>query len=180
MKLLVDFFPLLAFFLAYKFADIYTATAVLMAAASIQVAWLWQKNRRIETMPVVVLGFALVFGTLTLVLHDELFLKWKVTVIEWLFGTALLLAPLFGKNLLKELLGKEIVLPEAIWTRLNWAWGLFFLALGAVNIYFIYYMSTDAWVNFKVWGLTIANLVFVLVTGFYMARHIPEEPKEKV
>lgn len=175
MKLLVDFFPLLAFFISYKLTDIYTATAVLMAASSVQVAYLWFKNRRLETMPLVVLGFALVFGTLTLVMHDELFLKWKVSVVEWLFALLLLGAPLFGRNLLKELLDKEITLPDSVWSRLNIGWGLLFFVLGTVNVYFIYFTSTDTWVNFKVWGLTVSNLVAIALTGVYIARHLPKD-----
>ncbi|MBI2379864.1 MAG: septation protein A [Gammaproteobacteria bacterium] len=180
MKLLIDFLPLLAFFLSYKLTDIYTATAVLMVASALQVAYLWFSQRKLETMPVVVLGFALVFGTLTLVLRDEAFLKWKVTLVEWLLAGIFLLGPLFGKFMLKELLGKEIQLPDRVWNRINLAWGLSFLILGTANIYFIYNMSTEAWVSFKVWGLTGANLLMVIASGFYMAKHMPEEgPAEK-
>lgn len=175
MQFLIDFLPLLAFFLTYKLADLYTATAVLMVASVAQVGWLWFKHRRLDTLPVVVMGFALVFGTLTLVLHDDSFLKWKVTLIEWLLAGSFLLAPLFGKSLLKELLGKTIALPDAIWARMNLAWGLFYFALGALNVYFIYYTSTETWVLFKVWGLTAANLLFLVATAFYMGRHLPEE-----
>lgn len=179
MKLLEDFFPLLAFFISYKLGGIYTATAVLMGACSLQVFYKRLKYKKFETMDLTVLGLALVFGSATLLLRDESFLKWKVTVVEWLFAALLLLAPLFNKNLLKGMLGQQISVPDFVWQRLNIAWGLSFLLLGAVNIYFIYYTSTETWVNFKVWGLTIVNLVSIVLTVLYISRYLPTDDAPK-
>lgn len=179
MKLLVDFFPVLAFFISYKLLGIYPATAVLMGASVLQVGYLWFKNRRVETMPLVVLFFSLVFGSLTLLLHNDMFLKWKVTIICWVTGGVFLLGPLFGRNVLKEMLGGEAPMDEKSFARLNLAWGLFPLLMGLINLYFVYYTTTDTWVNFKVYGMTAGYLLFSLASGLYMYRHVKPEAVNK-
>lgn len=181
MKLLYDLFPLLLFFAAFKLYDIYIATGVAIAASVVQVAGLWLKNRRVETMPLVTLGVLIVFGGLTLALRDDTFIKWKPTLVYWLLG-AIVLGSQFvgGKTVIERLLGQQIALPPAVWARQNLSWGLFFLALGALNIYVAFYFRPEldeatrqaTWVNFKVFGLLALTIVFMLIQGFFIARHM--------
>jgi intracellular septation protein len=128
MKFLFDFFPILLFFLAYKFFDIYIATGVAIGATIVQCALSWIKTRTIGTMQLVSLAIIIVFGGLTLYLHDEQFIMWKPTVVNWLFGGAFLLSQLVGrKTAIERLLGANLTLPQQVWRRLNLAWITFFL-----------------------------------------------------
>ncbi len=172
MKLLFDFFPVLLFFIAYKTAGIYTATVVAIAAAFMQVGLFWLRHRRFENTHLLTLGLIVVFGGATLLLHDEMFIKWKPTVLNGLFALAFLVSHFIGRQpLVQRMLGKAVVLPAEIWQRLNLAWALFFLALGAANLYVVYQYSTDAWVNFKLFGMLGLTLVFIVVQSLYIARH---------
>jgi len=187
MKLLYDLFPLLLFFAAFKLYDIYVATAVAIVASVLQVGGQWLKRRRFETMPVVTLGVLAVFGGLTLILRDDTFIKWKPTIVYWVLGTLVLGSQWIGKRTLVErLLSAQISLPAAVWARQNFTWGLFFLALGTLNLYVAFYYRLDLeaaqrqelWVNFKVFGLLGLTLVFLLIQGALMARHITEPPEK--
>jgi intracellular septation protein len=121
----------------------------------------------------------LVFGTLTLVFHNDLFIKWKVTIIYCLFALALLISQLvLKKPLVQRMLGKELTLPDKVWNNLNLAWAVFFLACGLANIYVAFWLPQSVWVNFKVFGLTALTLVFTLLSGVYIYRHMPEEQKK--
>ena len=154
MKLLFDLFPLLLFFAAYKFADIYVATGVAMAASVLQIAWLLVRRRKTEPMHWINLAIIVVFGGATLFLHDEVFIKWKPTVLYWLFAVVLAGGQwLLKRNFLRSMLGKQIQLPDPIWNRLNLAWTAFFAAVGALNLYVAYSWPTETWVSFKVFGI---------------------------
>ncbi len=136
MKLLADFLPVILFFGAYQLYDIYVATAVAILASIAQVGYLWFTRRRVETAHLATLGILLVFGGLTLVLHDRSFIMWKPSVINWLFGLVLLVSQFIGsKPIIQRLMGGQIELEQQIWNRLNMAWALFFLALGFLNLY---------------------------------------------
>jgi len=175
MKFLADFFPILIFFAAYKLADIYVATAVFIVSSLVQVTWQRWRHGRVQGMHLVTLGVALVFGGLTLVLHDPLFVKWKPTVVNGLFAVAFLGSRFIGeRTLLERMLGEAITLPARIWHRLNIAWVIFFLSTALLNIYVAYNFPEDFWVNFKVFGLLGLTFVFVIAQSFYMARHIPD------
>ncbi|WP_127477386.1 septation protein A [Sulfurivermis fontis] len=177
MKLLFDLFPVLLFFLAYKLHDIYVATAVAIVAAFVQVGWFWWRHRRFETMHLVTLGLIAVLGGATLWLHNEEFIKWKPTVVNWLFGAAFLGSRFIGrKTLVERMMGTAIALPAAIWQRLNLAWAGFFLALGGANLYVVYRFDTDTWVNFKLFGMMGLTLAFMVAQAFYLARHVRTEP----
>ncbi len=173
MKALFDLFPILLFFIAYKVYDIYVATAVAIGASLLQVGLYWAKHRRVENMHLVTLVLIVVFGGATLLLRDEMFIKWKPTVLNWLFGMAFLGSHFIGKrHLVQRMMGEAVTLPRIVWRRLNLAWTLFFFALGAVNLMVAYNFETDVWVDFKLFGILGLTLVFILAQSLYIARHL--------
>lgn len=178
MKILIDFLPILLFFGAYKFYDIYVATAVLMSAAVAQTAVMYTIDRKVTTMQKITLALILVFGSLTLWLQDERFIKWKPTVLYFAIALSLSVAVwTFKKSFLKLMLGSQIDLPDRIWMRLNIAWIVYCLSMAIVNGYVAAFFSTDAWVNFKLWGYAFP-LLFIVGQGFYIAPHLKaDEPK---
>lgn len=177
MKFLTDLFPVILFFGAYQLYDIYVATAVAIVASAVQVSYLALRKQKIETMHWVTLGLLVVFGGLTLVLHDPTFIKWKPTVVNWMFGGAFLLSGIFmQRGLLQRMMDHAITLPAAIWQRLNLIWVAFFITLGVINLYVAFNFSEETWVNFKLFGLLGLTLVFVFAQGLYLARYIEDEP----
>jgi len=183
MKFMFDMFPVLLFYIAYKFSgdNFFIATAVIIPASFLQVGLYWRKHRRVETMHVVVLGLVVIFGGLTLILHDAEFLKWKVSIVNWLFGAAFLISQFIGdKCLVERMLATSISVPKPVWLRLNTGWGVFSLAMGFLNLYVFKHFDDATWVNFKVYGLIGLTIVFVVLQAFYLARHIdPEEPEQE-
>ncbi|CAI0724893.1 MULTISPECIES: septation protein A [Serratia] len=179
MKQFLDFLPLIVFFAFYKLYDIYVASGALIVATALALVFTWVKYRKVEKMTLITFLMVLVFGTLTLVFHNDLFIKWKVTVIYALFALALLISQLvLKKPLVQRMLGKELTLPDKVWSNLNLAWAVFFLACGLANIYVAFWLPQSVWVNFKVFGLTVLTLVFTLLSGVYIYRHMPEEQKK--
>ncbi len=173
MKLLTDFLPILLFFIAYKIFDIYVATAAAIAATFLHVAVTWLKTRKVATMQLVTLAILVVFGGLTLYLHNEQFIKWKPTVINWIFGIAFLGSQFFGKKTVVErLMSAQINLPNQIWQRLNLSWVVFFLIMGGANLYVMYNFDRDTWVNFKLFGMLGMTMVFLVIQSLFLARHI--------
>jgi intracellular septation protein len=176
MKLLFDVFPVILFFVAFKVYGIYVATAVAIAATFGQIGWLWLRGHKIDKMLWVSLGVITVFGGATLLLADETFIKWKPTVLYWLFAAALVIASLvFRKNLVRAMMEKQVSLPDEIWTRLLASWIAFFAVMGALNLYVAYSFSTDAWVNFKLFGGIGLMLVFVLAQGVLLSKHVQDK-----
>lgn len=182
MKLLFDFLPILLFFIAYKLADIYVATAVLIAVTLAQVGWIWLRQRRVEKIPLFTAGLVLALGGATLILHDPIFVKWKPTVVNWLFSLAFLGSCFIGqKSLLERMMGEQLELPAPIWVKLTLAWAAFFFAMGLANLYVAFNFDENTWVNFKLFGMLGLTLVFVLAQAAYMSRHIRNDdspPKE--
>lgn len=197
MKLLFDLFPVLLFFIAYQWGEanpaaaqaalaafgidldnaskpgVFLATLVAIAATLVQVAWVWLRHHKVDAMLWVSLVLIVVFGGATLFMHDEAFIKWKPTVLYWLFALALGLAPmLFGRNLIRLLMEKQVRLPDAVWVRLNLAWVVFFVFLGLANLFVAFRYSTDTWVNFKLFGTLGLMLIFVLGQTLYLTRHL--------
>lgn len=175
MRLLIDFFPIALFFVGYKLHDIYVATAVLMAATVVQTAIIYGIDRRLQTLQKVTLVLILVFGTLTLLLQDERFIKWKPTVMY--AGMAIVLAAalwVWKKNFLQMLLGSQLQLPDSVWGRLTVAWVLYFVFMSAINAYVAAFFSTDAWVDFKLWGY-IFPVMFLVGQGLYVSRHLKSD-----
>ncbi len=176
MKLLFDYFPILCFFIAYKFYGIYTATAITMAASVLQVGGYWFKHRRFDNMHLITMCLILVLGSATLFFHEDIFIKWKPSVIYWLFAIALFGSPYYGtkKPLISRLFASQIELPLNIWKQINLSWGVFFTLMGIVNLYVVYHYSTGAWVNFKLFGTLGLTTVFCIVQAFYINRHSPK------
>jgi len=179
MKFLFDIFPVLLFFLAFKIWGIYPATAVAIGATFVQVGWSWARHRKVDNMLWVSLAIILVFGGATLWLQDETFIKWKPTVLYWLFGSILLGSDLlFSKNLIRAMMEKQLTLPDPVWRKLNLSWVLFFALMGGANLYVAFNFPTDVWVNFKLFGGIGLMIAFVVAQGLMLSRYIePEERK---
>ena len=175
MKLLIDFFPIILFFVAFKFADIYVATGVAIVATIAQIAYLRYKVGKIEPMQWVSLGVIVLFGGATLLAHNEDFIKWKPTVLYGAMSIALAVALwAMKKNFLKMLLGSQLELPDAVWMRLNVAWIVYCAFMSAINAYVVLQFSTEAWVDFKLWGY-VFPLVFLVGQGIYIAPHLKSD-----
>lgn len=181
MRVLLDFVPIVLFFGAYKFYDIYVATATLMLATLVQTAVMYAIDRKVTTMQRITLALILVFGALTLWLHDERFIKWKPTVLYAAIGIALGLAVwVFKKSFLKAMLGAQIELPDRVWMRLNVAWIVYCVFMAALNGYVAAAFSTEAWVDFKLWGY-VFPVLFLVGQGFYIAPHLKaDEPRREI
>lgn len=205
MKLLFDLFPVILFFVAYKLgsgdpaataelatrylgifvsdgaiandqAPILVATATAIVASVLQVSYVLARGRKVEPVLWLSAAVILIFGGATIWLHDETFIKWKPSILYWLFAAILLGGRLFwNRNLLRSLLGTQVDVPAAIWERMLWLWTTFFIAIGVLNLIVAYSFSTPTWVNFKVFGLFGITLVFALGIGIWMARHMKEE-----
>lgn len=177
MKLLFDLFPVILFFIAFKFAGIFVATAVVIAATIAQCAWTWWKHRKVDKMMMVSLGLVVVFGGATLILHDETFIKLKLTIFYWLFALVLLIANLlFKRNLVQAMLSAQLEaeIPAHVWLLLYRMWVVFFAAMGALNLFVARNFSTDIWVDFKLFGSFGLMLVFLLAQGLILSKHIKQ------
>ncbi|HSN71244.1 MAG TPA: septation protein A [Steroidobacteraceae bacterium] len=176
MQLLFDFFPVIAFFAAYKLADIYVATGVIIVAVLIQTAIQWVQHRKLNPMHITSAVLVIVFGGLTLAVHDDEFIKWKPTVLNWLFALAFLGSQFIGREpIVQRLLKGNLTLDRPIWARLNMMWVAFFVVMGAVNLYVAYSFAENTWVNFKLFGMLGLTLVFVLIQGFWLSSKMPPE-----
>ena len=179
MKFFVDFFPIVLFFVAFKLAGIFMATAVAIATTLLQIAWLYKKNGRVEPMQWVSLVVIVVFGGATLVTQDETFIKWKPTILYWLMASALLIGHwMFKRNFLRHVMGAQLSLPEAIWLQLLFAWAGFFAIMGVINLWIAYHFDTDTWVSYKLFGGMGLMLLFVIAQALFLSRHIQEPEQE--
>ncbi len=202
MKLLFDFLPIILFFVTFKYAEahkawaaafatqnfgkwvlggvvgeteapVLLATMVVVAASLAQVAWIKARGRKVDMMLWVSLVLVVVLGGLTVYFHNETFIKWKPSALYWAMGLAFWISPLlFGKNLLRSLLGDQIQVSAKVWHRLNFAWVAFFALMGLLNLWIAYSFATSVWVNFKLFGGIGLMLVFVMAQGLYLGRHL--------
>lgn len=191
MKFLFDFFPVLIFYIVFKYfkaehgeiqAMIY-ATASLMVATLVQVAINWFMHKKVEKMHIAVLVLAMVFGGATIYFQEPVYLIWKVTLANWLFAAVFLGSHFIGKTpLVKRMMQHAISLPEPVWTRLSYMWISFFIVLGGINLAVAFNVSFDAWTDFKMFGMIGITLLFVFAQAIYMARFMePEKAKaEKI
>jgi intracellular septation protein len=176
MQLIADYFPLILFFLAFKWQGIMFATAVAIAASIGQIAYFKWKGK-VSPVHWLSLAIIVIFGGATLVLQDEVFIKWKPTVLYGAFCLVLVVGKVvFHRDLLAYVL-KDLTLPPAIWTRVTYSWAAFFAAMGVLNWYVAFHFPTDTWVNFKVWGGIGLFLVFAVAQGLFLARYMTEPSK---
>lgn len=181
MHMLYDLIPVILFFVAFKLYGIYVATEVGIAATAIQVLLTRFIRKKWDRMQVVTLIAFVLFGGMTLYFHDPIFVKWKPTVVFTIFSFIILVTQFTYKPLTQRLMESTIcqngsVVPISIWRRLNLFWAFFFLALAMVNLYVAYHFSNDAWVNFKLYGISSALIIFSILQAMYLMRYI-SEPK---
>lgn len=175
MKQLIDFIPLIIFFVLYKMQDIYVATGALIVASAIQIVVTYALYKKVEKMQLITFVMVALFGGMTIFLHDDNFIKWKVTIVYLIFALGLAISHLIGKSALKSMLGKELTLPEPVWAKVTWAWVGFFSLCAALNVYVAFQLPLDVWVNFKVFGLLAATFGFTLITGVYIYKQMPKD-----
>ncbi|WP_265949404.1 septation protein A [Dechloromonas sp. A34] len=201
MKLLFDLFPVILFFIAFKYSEknpelavswvssllgsaavdikqapILLATVVVIAATVAQIAWVWFRHGKVDKMLWVSLVLVAVFGSLTLIFQDETFIKWKPTILYWVFaGSIGFAAVVLKKNAIKTMLGEQLTLPEAVWSKVNLSWVVFFIFMGFLNLVIAFNFPTDVWVNFKLFGGMGLMLVFVLGQGMLLSKYVEED-----
>jgi len=174
MQLLFDFLPIIAFFASFKLADMYLATVVFIVACILQVLVHWMRTKTVNRMHLVTAGFALAFGGLTLAVHDTAFIKWKFTIVNWLFATIFLASMwrrISERPLVQRIMGAaaaELSLSDTQWRRLNAAWVGYFLLMGAANVVALRYLDDSGWMNFKLYSLGL-TVLFVVAQAFWIA-----------
>jgi len=179
MKALLEYLPLVIFYVVWKFADLYWATGSLIVTSALQILYYVIQKKPVPTRNWVFFGLIAVFGGLTIFMHDDAFLKWKVTIINEFFAIALLVSHyIFKKNIIKQFLGESLTLPDNIWTRLNFAWAMFFATCGLLNLYIAFNFELDVWVNFKVFGLTGLTFIFAIGSVFSLYKYMPQDEEE--
>jgi len=179
MKLLLDFFPIVLFFGAFKIWGIFVATTVAIVATLLQLAWMRYRTGRTEPMQWLSLGVIVLFGGATLIAQDETFIKWKPTVLYWAMGGALLVGQVFfRRNWLQSLMKSQMALPDHAWRVMLWSWCGFFAVMGVLNLWVAYHFDTDTWVNFKLFGGMGLMLVFVLAQAMYLGRFMDTEAQD--
>lgn len=175
MKFLFDLFPVILFFIVFKIWGIYAATTAAIVATLAQIGWVKFKHGRVDGMLIASGIIIVVFGGATLLLHDETFIKWKPTVLYWLFAVVLIAAKLFwNKNLIRTVMQQQVTLPEPIWCRLNHAWAGFFAVMGLLNLYVAYHFATETWVDFKLFGTMGLMIIFVVLQSLYLGKYMKE------
>jgi intracellular septation protein len=182
-KILFDFFPVILFFVAFKMYDdpkegVMVATGVAIAASFVQLAYSWMRFRKIERMHLITFALIAVLGGLTLALDDERFIKWKPTAVNWLFALVFLGSHFIGsKPLVQRLMQEAVELPDTVWRGLSWAWIIFFIVVGIINLAVVYTVDTATWVDFKLFGMLGLTIVFVIGQTLFLVRYIndPEE-----
>ncbi|AWL11715.1 putative intracellular septation protein [Saliniradius amylolyticus] len=174
MTALFEFLPLIVFFVVYKIEGIFWATGALMAMMVLQILVTFAKTKSVPKKQWLFLAIILVFGGLTIGLRDETFIMWKPTIVYVVFFAGLMISQWMKKPAIKGLMGGAIAMPERIWNRLNTSWALFFLLSAMVNLYVAYQFSEEVWVNFKVWGMTGATLLFCVASILAVQKHVTE------
>lgn len=180
MKILFDFLPIFLFFIVFKIYGIYAATIVAMGASLLQVIIYRIRHKRFESMHVLTFFSILFLGGATLLLHNDIFIKWKPTILYWAMGLLFLGSSLFAKKpIIQRLMEASVQMPLTIWQRLNIGWSIFFILLGGVNLFVVYHYSTNAWVNFKLFGTLGLTLGFIIIQSLYIAKYIELKTEQK-
>jgi intracellular septation protein len=180
LNLIYDFLIIILFFVAFKLYDIYVATLVGIFGTGFQVIIHRIWKGQFDNKQLFVFGIFLIFGGMTLYFHNPIFVKWKPSIVFWIFGLAILFSHFMTKQpIMQRLMGKiledKASIPLPVWKKLNLAWGLFFIALGCINIFVAYHFTTDIWVNFKVYGILSSLLIFTVGQSLYLARYMEQE-----
>ena len=176
MKQLLDFIPLILFFITYKLGGVREAAIVLVVATILQIVILKWKYGIVEKQQKIMASAVVFFGLLTAYFNEIRYLQWKVTIINGLFAIVLLVAQFqFKTPLIKKLLGKELQLPEKAWNTLNFGWAIFFIICMLVNIYISHNMSEEAWVDFKSFGIIGMTVIATIISGVYFYRYLPKD-----
>ncbi len=172
VKAFIDFIPVILFFIAYKFYDIYVATAVVIVASVLQAGYVYLTEKRIPGMLLASTGLIVLLGVATLILQDDNFIKWKPTVVNWLFAAVFIASLYIGaKPLLQRMMeGAFEHLPLTVWQRMSWVWALFFISVGIINLWVAYTFDIDTWVNFKLFGLLAITFVFIIAQSLYLMK----------
>mgnify|MGYP001627351869 CR=1 FL=1 len=179
MKQWLDFIPLILFFTAFKLYGIFPATGVLIASSVVLYGGIWLRERRLEKSQLITLIGTVAFGGITLLLHDETWLKWKAPIVNWIFAGVFLGSMFVGdKPLIERMMGQVLHPPAPVWARLNLAWVAFFVFSGAANLY-VAFTYEKWWVDFKVFGSLGMTLLFIIGQMLWLARYIPRDEDGK-
>lgn len=178
MKLFLDFLPIVIFFATYKFTDdIIIATAALIPATILAIAYSWFKERKIEKMQLATLVLVILMGGATVIFQNEVFIKWKPSVVNWLFAFVFIGSHFIGeKTIIERIMGAQLELEKKIWTNLSVAWISFFTLIGIINLYVAFNYSNDIWVNFKLFGMLTLTILFIVAQGIYISLKSKPEP----
>jgi intracellular septation protein len=182
MQLLFDFFPIVAFYIAFKVSgdNIFTATATLIVAVIVQISVQWLRHQKVSKMALVSASLVLVFGGLTLLVHDEVFIKWKITVLMGLSAVAFVASHYFGdKPLVQRMMGESVELPRRDWLTLSWIWIGYFVVLATVNLYVAYNYATEVWVNFKMYGSLGITIAFIALQTWWLVSRLPHDSADQ-
>lgn len=175
MKFLFDLFPVILFFIGFKLYDIFTATAAAIAATALLIIYAKIRHGKVEKMLLINGAIIGALGGITLLLHDKTYIMWKPTVLYWLLAAVLLIAnQFFNKNFIQQMMGKMLDAPKSIWNKLNYAWVLFLVAMGLLNLYVAFNYSEDTWVNFKLFGVTAIMFIFIIGQTLVLRQYLIE------
>jgi intracellular septation protein len=179
MKFLFDLLPVILFFVGFKLYGIFAATAIAIATTLAMIVYAKIRHGKIEKMLLINGAVISVLGGVTLLLHDKTYIMWKPTVLYWLLAAVLLISNLFfKKNFIQQMMGKMMQAPAAIWSKLNLVWVIFLIGLGFLNLYVAFNYTEDAWVNFKLFGVTGMMFVFVILQTLILRKYLIEPVEE--
>lgn len=180
MQILIDFLPIIVFFATYKFAGMYAATGAIMVAMALQIGFQWVRDRTVSKMLLTSGILVAVFGGITLLLRNPIFIQWKPTVVNWLFAAAFLGSRYIGeKTLTERMMGEAVQLEPVMWRQLNLMWIGNFSFLGAANLYVVYNFDEATWVNFKLFGMLGLTLVMVVIQVLWIAAKTGGQQQEE-
>ena len=180
MQIIVDFLPIIVFFVTYQVAGLYAATGAIIVAMSLQIGFQWLKDRTVNKMLLTSGVLVAVFGGITLLLRDPIFIQWKPTVVNWLFAAVFLGSRYIGqKTLTERVMGQAVELDPVMWRQLNLMWVGNFTFLGAANLYVVYNFDEATWVNFKLFGMLGLTLVMVLIQVLWIAARTAGHQQEE-
>jgi intracellular septation protein len=180
MQLLFEFFPLVAFFVAFVLFDLYVATAAIIVAIALQIAYQWFRHRKVNKMLLISGALVAVFGGITLALRNPLFIQWKVTVVNWLFAAAFLGSQLFSeKTFTERIMGHAVEIDKALWRQLNTLWVVNFAVIGALNLYVMYNFDLEIWAYFKTWGMIAMSLLMAVGQAIWISSRATDRSADR-